>query len=179
MKYLNTFEFLSNEAQKKKISCILIGGFAINFYNVARQTVDVDFLITKNDFEKLLPALEEQGYKVSAQSEVFINLESSDRHFLDLDYMLIDQNVFDSIFKDAREVQISKEKFIVPSLNHLIALKLHSIQGNPRRELKDLLDIVGLVQNNNVDVNSKSFEQLCLSYGNADLLKKIQNFMGK
>jgi predicted nucleotidyltransferase len=178
MKYLNKFELVSTEMQRKKVSCILIGGFAINFYNVVRQTVDIDFLITKNDFEKILPALHVQGYKVMRQSEVFANLESSDRHLLALDYMFIDQDVFGKILKDGRKVQIAKGKFTIPSLNHLIALKLHSIKGNPKRELKDLPDIVGLIENNGVDVRSKSFEQLCLKYGNPGLLEKIRNFFG-
>ena len=178
MNYLNTFELVSAETQKKKISCILIGGFAINFYDVVRQTVDVDFLITKDDFKKILPVLREQGYTVARQSDVFVNLQSSNHRLLDLDYMFIDQDVFEKILKEGRQVKIAKEKFIIPSLNHLIALKLHSIKGNPKRELKDLPDIVGLIENNNVNVNSKSFEQLCLKYGNSGLLTKIRNYFG-
>lgn len=178
MNYSNAFELVSEEAEKKKVTCVLIGGFAINFYNVVRQTTDIDFLIAKGDFEKLLPALHEQGYTVTRRSDVFINLESSNRRLLDLDYMFVDLKVFESILKDGREVQIAKRKFVIPSLNHLIALKLHSIKGNPKRELKDLPDIVGLIQNNDVDVHSKSFEELCLKYGDSGLLEKIRNFIG-
>lgn len=179
MTYSNTFELVSDEMQKRKVSCILIGGFAINFYSVVRQTVDIDFLITKDDFDKILPALHEQGYQVVRQSEVFANLESTDHRLLDLDYMFVDQNVLEKILKDGREVQIAKGKFIIPSIDHLIALKLHSIKGNPKRELKDLPDIIGLVENNGIDVRSKTFEELCLKYGNPDLLVKIRNFMEK
>jgi len=31
----------------------LIGGFAVNYYKVARYTADVDFLIAEEDFEKV------------------------------------------------------------------------------------------------------------------------------
>ena len=179
MNYLNSFELMSAVTQKQKISCILIGGFAINFYNVVRQTTDIDFLITKDDYAKILPVLNEQGYKVTRQNDVFVNLESSNQRLIDLDYMFIDQEVFDKILQDGRQVQVAKGTFIIPSLNHLIALKLHSIKGNPKRELKDLPDIVGLIENNAVDVLSKPFEQLCLKYGNSDLLEKIRKFIRK
>ena len=179
MSYSNTFDLISDESRRKKISCILIGGFAINFYHVVRQTTDIDFLITREDYEKLLPALRAQGYKVSRENKVFVNLESSKRGLIDLDYMFVDSDVFAKIAEDAREVSIAKAKFIIPSLEHLIALKLHSIKGNSKREMKDLPDIIGLIENNGVDVRSKSFEQMCLKYGNAELLKKIRTFMEK
>ena len=93
--------------------------------------------------------------------------------------MFIDRDVFEKILKDGRKIEIAKGKFIIPSLDHMIALKLHSIKGNAKRELKDLPDIVGLIENNGVDIRSKSFEEMCLKYGKPDLLKKIRNFIGK
>ena len=166
MTYTNAFDLVSDETQKRKAFCVLIGGFALNFYSVVRQTVDLDFLITKKDFEKILPDLREQGYKVARQNKVFANLESSDRRLMDLDYMFVDPGVFERILKDGREVQIAKRKFVIPS-----------IKGNPKRVLKDLPDIIGLIENNGIDVRSKPFEELCLKYGNADLLANIRNFM--
>jgi hypothetical protein len=179
MNYLNTFELIADDIQNNKISCILIGGFALNFYKVTRQTLDIDFLITKDDFKKILPVLREQGYKIVNETEVFANLESSDNGLLDLDYMFLDQDVYEKVRKDGREVQIANRKFLIPSLDHLMALKLHSIKGNPKRELKDLPDIIGLIENNGVDAYSNSFGQLCLKYGTQELLEKIHNFLKK
>ena len=92
MKEQSVFHLISDLTKKEGVPCILIGGFAVNHYKVTRQTNDIDFLITKDDFQKILPVLREQGYQVMRQSEVFADLESSDRRLLDLDYMFILNN---------------------------------------------------------------------------------------
>ena len=72
------------------------------------------------------------------------------------------------------DLLIAKQKFIVPALEHLIALKLHSMKHNPKlRENKDMPDIVELIKRNNVKVKSKEFKELCLKYGTEGFYKKI------
>ena len=43
----SVFHLISDATESEGVSCVLIGGFAINHYRVTRQTADVDFLITK------------------------------------------------------------------------------------------------------------------------------------
>ena len=47
MAYQTVFHLISDIINKSGISCILIGGFAVNYYNVTRMTADIDFLIVK------------------------------------------------------------------------------------------------------------------------------------
>ena len=62
----------------------------------------------------------------------------------------------------------------MPSLQHLIAMKLHAIRQNPtQREPKDLQDIFELIAENGVNVQEKSFRELCLKYGTQELYQKI------
>ena len=69
---------------------------------------------------------------------------------------------------------IAGRKFTVPSVEHLIALKLHSIKNNPKlRENKDMADIVELIGVNKIEVRKDSFRDLCLKYGNKELYDKI------
>jgi hypothetical protein len=42
--YPTVFHLISAVSKKTGVFCILIGGFAVNYYKVTRQTADVDFL---------------------------------------------------------------------------------------------------------------------------------------
>lgn len=152
----------------------MIGGFAVNYYKVSRQTADIDFLITKEDFEKLSPLLEKEGFRKDYEQEVFARLFGSSSYLMDADFMFVDKDTLDKIIKEGKEISIAGQKFMVPSLNHLIALKLHAVRYNPRiREYKDLPDIIQLVRINKLDVKDSEFKDLCLKYGTEELYNKI------
>lgn len=175
MKYPTIFHLMSDLSKRAGVCCVLIGGFAVNYYKVTRQTADVDFLITKEDFEKILGLLEKAGYKPNYSQKVFTRLKSSNRAYLmDIDFMFVDKETIVEIIKDGKRVNIAGQKFIVPSLNNLIALKLHSLKYNPKiRESKDLPDIIDLIRINKVDFKSKEFRELCLKYGTGEIYHKI------
>lgn len=174
MKYPTIFHLISAISNKSGVSCVLIGGFAVNYYKVTRQTLDVDFLITREDFDKISEQLQKAGFELDSIKEVFARFRGNDHYLMDIDFMFVDKETLDKIIKDGNEISISKQKFIIPSLNTLIALKLHAIKYNQKlREYKDLPDIINLIRANNVDYKSKKFRGLCLKYGTQELYKKI------
>jgi len=161
-------------SREKNISCVLIGGFAVNYYKVTRQTADVDFLITRSDFERIHPDLEKEGYKKEYLEDAFARLKSDSAYLMDLDFMFVDKETLDKIVAGAKELTIANQKFIVPSLEHLIALKLHSIKNQPKlRKIKDLPDIIGLIKTNNMNAKNEGFRKMCLRYGTEELYSEI------
>lgn len=179
MSYPTVFHLISTLSKKDNVSCVLIGGFAVNYYKLTRQTVDVDFLITESDFEKIEVALKKEGFRKDCiQQGVFIRLKSNKSYLIDLDFMFVDRDTLDKIIKDGKEINIAGQRFIVPSLFHLIALKLHSIKYNPKlREPKDFPDIIGLIRANNIKVKDKEFKELCLKYGTEEIYHEILNYI--
>jgi len=175
MSYKNVFHLLSDISKKTGISLVLIGGFAVNHYNYTRQTIDVDSLIKKEDFQKILELLEASGYKVDYSQEAFVRLISDKRPLLlDIDFMFVDEETLAKIIKDSQKTSIAGYEFIVPSLEHLIALKLHAVKYNPKLRLaKDIPDIINLININKIDVKNEKFKELCLKYGTQDLYQKI------
>ena len=174
MNYPTVFHLISAISKKTGISCILVGGFAVNYYKYTRQTADVDFLITKEDFEKISDLLEKAGYKQDYTQEVFTRFKSSKSYLMDIDFMFVDKETLTKIIKDGKEISIARQKFIIPSLYNLIALKLHSIKYNPKiRESRDLPDIINLIRINEIDFKSKEFRELCLKYGTKEIYNKI------
>ncbi len=176
MKYPTIFHLIAAVFNKKNISAVLIGGFAVNYYKVTHQTADVDFLITKDDFDKILTLLEEEGYEKDYSQDVFVKLTSSQHYLMDIDFMFVDTETLSKITKDAKEIIIAKQKFMVPSLNHLIALKLHSLKFNLKmRENRDLPDIIELIRVNKVNVRGSGFKEICLKFGTEELYNRVLN----
>jgi len=174
MNFPTIFHLISDVTKKAGISCVLIGGFAVNYYKYTHQTADVDFLITEDDFKKIFGLLQKAGYKQDYSQKVFTRLKSNKSYLMDIDFMFVDEDTIEKIIKNGKEISIAGQKFIVPSLFNLIALKLHSIKYNPKiRESTDLPDIVNLIRINKVDFKSKDFRELCLKYGTKEIYEKI------
>ena len=176
MKYRTIFHLISSVFNKVGASGILIGAFAVNYYKALRRTDDIDFLIRKEDYAKIREVLETEGYNEDDAREVFARLKGKSLELIDLDFMFVDKDTFDKIMKDSKKMSIAKQDFRVPSLEHLIALKLHAVKNGPkRRGNKDLFDIVELIAANKVDVKTSDFKNLCLKYGTVEIYNKILN----
>jgi len=174
MKYPTVFHLISSISSDKGVNIILIGGFAINYYKVTRQTADIDFLITKESYEKIQELLEKEGYKKDYAEKVFARLKADSHYLMDIDFMFVDKETMDKIIENGKKISIAKQSFIVPSLEHLIALKLHSLKNNPKLRMnKDLPDVIELIRVNKIDVKSEDFKNLCLKYGTNELYTEI------
>lgn len=173
MKYPSIFHLISSALLEKKAKLVLIGGFAANYYGVSRQTIDLDFLTTKADFKKIVGILKQEGYKKDCSQDIFVRLRTDTDYLLDLDFMFVDKETLSKIIKEGKTTDIANQKFIIPSLMHLIALKLHSIKNNPKRTAKDLIDIIEMVKVNKIDTRSKDFKDLSIEYGTKALYNEI------
>jgi len=175
MNYQSVFHLLSDISKKTGIDLVLIGGFAVNYYKYTRQTVDADFLIREQDFRKILGLLEATGYKKDYSQEAFARLTSTKNLLLlDIDFMFVDEETFAKIIKESQKTSIAGCEFMVPSLEHLIALKLHAVKYNPKIRLaKDVPDIINLIRINKLDAKNAKFKELCLKYATEEIYQKI------
>lgn len=166
---------MAREAQATGVRFILIGGFAVNAYGVARNTLDVDFLISEADYLKLKGPLSSQGYEEIVRTDFFAKQSHKAREAMPIDLLFVDPNTFEMIWLDGGEATVSGHQFKTPSLLHLIALKLHAIkQGSKDRVWKDLPDIINLVIANRMDVSSSDFVEICRKFGPEGIHQKIQ-----
>jgi len=163
-----------------KIPFILVGGLALHFHYYDRLTTDIDFMIAESDFEQIKPHLESLGYKLFAKEDAFARFDGSTKNLMNLDLLFVDQETFDAIRNEGKEIELRKTKLTVPSLYHLIALKLHAIKSNPKfREMKDYPDIVELIHHNNIDINDPAFQKVLLKYGSKETYDKIVSFFSE
>lgn len=167
------FNVLGSIFKKHNIQAILVGGYAVITYKVQRMTFDIDILLTTTDFEKVENDIVNLGYSYINKTDAFVQLKNSDLYFRDLDFILTDENTYQKICNEGMLVTIAQEKFIVPSIFHIIAMKLHAITFNPDREMKDLADIVQLIANNQLDPKEDKIKVLFLNYNANELYEKV------
>ncbi len=178
MKHKNIFHLIAHILEKEKVSCVLIGGFAVNHYKVSRQTADIDILTTQESYEKVLPRFKEEGYRVKYHEKIFARLTNQRYPLMDVDFLFVDARTLLTMVKEGTKVDVGGKKFVVPSLNHLIALKLHFLkQNSSMREFKDLMDILQLVKMNDVNIKAKGFRHICTTYGSEAIYRKISNLL--
>ena len=170
----SVFHLISNITKEEGVPCVLIGGFAANYYRVSRQTGDIDLLMTKENYNKVSKAFRDAGYKEVNNSDAFVNLESNQLSLMKVDCVLVGEDTLKRILNESQELMIAKQKFLVPSLLHLIALKLHAMKNNFKFcFVKYFPDVVNLIKINNVDVKGGKFKEMCLKYGTEDIYKRI------
>ena len=168
------FDLVAKAAAETGARLILIGGFAVNEYGYARNTQDVDFLATDEDYQKLAGVLSASGYEESAKTKVFAKQTVKGMDGLPADFLFVDPETIDRMWRDGRDVTVSGHRFRICSLLHLIALKLHAIkQGSKDRAWKDIPDILNLIRANGMDAGSPDLKSVCQKFGPEGIYHEI------
>ena len=180
MKYRTLFHMLSCKLKEAGIPPVLIGGYAVNAHKVTRQTLDVDLLMTEDDYRRLLPPLRHAGCEEVLHGRLFARIRHPALSLMEVDMVFVDGKTRDGVVKEGKEVELEGEKFFVPSLNHLFALKLHAMKQNIRRRgFRDLQDILDLANANGVDIEKPEFRDLFLKYGPQEIYEEILGLVKK
>jgi hypothetical protein len=69
---------------------------------------------------------------------------------------------------------------LIPSVDHLIAMKLHAIRSSPDRRMRqDALDILDLAERSDMDLGGDRFRDLCERYADEAIRERILAYAGK
>jgi hypothetical protein len=136
-------------------------------------------MIHEADYDRAFAAFRALGYDEFHKSELYAKLKAVRTQGLDVDLMFVNRATFDYVQQHARDVTVYGVPFRVPRPEDIIAMKLHACkQGGFRREIKDLIDIVGIVESQGIDVNAQPFKDLCMKFGDQglydDILKAVR-----
>lgn len=178
MKYKTVFDLIATEFKKAGIDYVLIGGFAVNAHHFSRFTEDVDFMIAEEDASKVAPVLKNLDFELFHEHKNFMRWKASSEYSKILvDLVFTDRVTLTKVLREGLEATVQGCLMRVPSLEHLLAMKLHAIKQQPeRREHKDWLDIMELITVNKVDVRADRFKELCLKLGTPELYERILKY---
>ena len=171
---MSFFGTIHEEAARRKLRFLVIGGLAVNHYGYSRDTSDLDFFISQADRSEWMRLLADFGYASHNDGGNFIQYHPPAQNAWPVDLMLVQEKTFAPILAASRAADFFGVKSRVPSLEHLIALKLHALKNTRMsRFLKDFLDVEYLIRLNRLDLQSENIRELFDKYGTPDLYDKV------
>ncbi|OGV63921.1 MAG: hypothetical protein A2498_09645 [Lentisphaerae bacterium RIFOXYC12_FULL_60_16] len=170
----STLEIVSDGLAARNVPILLIGGMALHAFDVVRQTVDVDCLLADDDADILRAVLTEAGYEEQEHTENFSRYVSPLVHLMDIDVLLVDKHTFTKMLERSRPVEVGHTVIHVPCAAHLIALKLHAMKNDPKRETKDLSDIIEILRNNPGAVPDDELQAIGVRHGPSGIYARLK-----
>ena len=171
---MGLFQQIASEAKKRDLQFLVIGGLAVNFYGYSRDTADLDLLISSKTHDQWKVLFLEMNYSLYREQGTFIQFSPPKEGIWPVDLMTVREPTFRPIFEFGKEVEMYEAKMLIPTLEHLIALKLHALKhSHLGRFLKDFLDVENLVRINHIDLKSDKIRRMFLKYGTAEIYEKI------
>lgn len=177
---MNTLEIVNQKSRERGLEFLVMGGLATNAHGYQRQTADMDLLVKSDDREAWKSLMTELGYQLFHEQGAFAQFSPPESSTWPVDLMFVNRQTFFKMKSASVKVEVQKSSVQIPSAEHLIALKLHALKHTTsRRELKDLLDVAGLIEANKIDINGKSFHELCERYGSQKIKAQIITISAK
>lgn len=177
---MKILDIVAIRAKERGLQFLVIGGHAVNAYGERRQTGDIDLLVREAERNAWLDLITSMGYSLFHQHKAFLQFSPPAVEVWPIDVMLVEDKTLDGLLAESEEVNFGgSENVRIPSIEHLIALKLNVLkQVGRERELKDLADIAALVRIGKLAVKDARFRNLCEKYGTMSIYEKIVDAVG-
>lgn len=172
---IRMIEALSNADLK----FVIVGGYAIAT-SMHRFSVDLDVVMAKQDIEKYVSVLTDNGYSLGYSADITLIYGESFRRFekivnsfpVSVDLLingLVSRTTdaswsFNSIIEDSKKSSIDGVNFLIPSKELLTAMKMHA------GRFADIRDIVALIE----DCDTETIKKNAMK-GNKAKLRAVLN----
>lgn len=134
--------------QENNVHYALMGGYALGLWGVGRTTVDIDFMVIREDLKKVNTIMSGLGYECMHRSENVSQYVSQLKVFGEVDFLHAFRRYSREMINKAEEREIFggslKVKTVKPE--DLIGLKLQAISNDPERKELDMEDIKSLIK---------------------------------
>ena len=138
---------LITEFARLRIRCAAIGGFALGVLGVPRQTMDLDFLVHRDDLEKLDGALTALGYSREFQSENVSQYRHPDLAWGSVDFIHAFRNISLAMLERAKDYPAlgGNQSLRTAQPEDIIGLKVQAMKNDPERWSLEQNDIERLM----------------------------------
>ena len=170
------FERLARQFKKENLNVLLIGGYALQAFGIFRHTIDVDLLLPDADVPVLKNIMKKEDFGLIAETKNFLRFHREQSPARDIDILLVGKRTFDNLYDSSVSLHIMGGDWKVPQPAHFIALKLHAIKNNPRRESRDIADIVEIMEKTK-KVPREKLRTICDKYGPEGVFQRIERYL--
>lgn len=176
MDFKLVLERLLTGFQKKDICYALTGGFALGLWGGSRSTVDLDFLVHREDMDKVHMLMTSLGYELHHHTENVSQYVSPLARFGGIDFIHAFRDASTEMLKRVVEKEIfsgsMKIRTMIPE--DIIGLKLQAVYNNPKREKIDIADIEMLVSVHDKELDWELLKKYFMIFQMDDLFTKIK-----
>lgn len=180
MDFKLVLEKLLTAFKEQDIRYALIGGIALGAWGVPRGTVDIDFLIHRDDMDKVDSTMKSFGYECRHRTENVSQYVSPIRIFGEVDFLhafrtpslsmlqrIVDKQMFDGTVS----VKVLK-------VEDLIGFKLQGMVSDESRKSMDLSDIESLMAANNKNIDWNLIREYFDLFNCSELFHKLKEKYG-
>ena len=162
--------------QDKDIHYALIGGFALGALGITRATVDIDFLVHRDDLDKVHTIMTGLGYDRAFHTDNVSQYLSADNLFGEVDFLHAFREISVGMLQRAENKKIFGGTISIKVLKveDLIGLKVQAIANDETRKPIDLADIKALIALRKTDIEWLLLENYFAMFGFQDLLKDLR-----
>ena len=161
MDFDKVFKFILTDFSSHQINFALIGGFALASWGYPRSTLDIDFLLDKDDLPKVKSQMTALGYDIAHESEEVITFQSKLTPLGLVDFLLAHRHYTKGMLARAKEQSILDErhKIKVVTAEDLIGLKVQASSNDPHRYHQDMADIEAIIRENYTSLDFKLIKE--------------------
>lgn len=147
MDFRLVFEKLLTFFHENNIRYALLGGFAMGVHGVVRSTVDIDFLVFRDDMDKVNTVMNELGYECRYRSENVSQYISPLKVFGEVDFIHAYREISVGMLQRAEEKKVFNQSISLKVLRveDLIGFKVQAMANDKSRKATDLNDIESLM----------------------------------
>lgn len=166
----------ANDIPRTGLDCLLIGGFAVNYYGYTRNTLDVDFMIAADSLATVRCVMIDAGFTNITASENVIFFTAPDSP-MRADFLLVDSETMPKLLANAISATVYGHILKLPALKDLIAMKLFAVaHAKMPRAIKDIPDIAYLTILNNLNLE-KDILPLCKQFACDSVFKEVSKLV--
>lgn len=147
MNFTRISEKLVKAFEKEGVRYALIGGLALGLHGVHRATVDIDFLVHRDDMDKVGGIMSALGYERHFRSDNVSQYASPLSAFGEVDFLHAFREASVGMLERAEEKETFGGALKVRTVGteDLIGLKVQAMANDERRREGDLADIEALL----------------------------------
>lgn len=148
MDFEKTLELLLAGFESRGIRCAAIGGFALGVLGAPRSTLDLDFLVHRDDLAALHEFMESSGYTRRFASENVSQYVASDRALAYVAFLHAFRSVSLGMLGRAARTPVlgGTRTLLVLEAEDVIGLKVQAMANDPSRANKETADIEALAE---------------------------------
>ncbi|MEK6589893.1 MAG: nucleotidyl transferase AbiEii/AbiGii toxin family protein [Nitrospinota bacterium] len=180
MHFKLVLEKLLTDFDRHNIRYALMGGLALGAWGVPRSTVDIDFLVNREDMEKVDAIMRGLGYECRHKTENVSQYLSPLRIFGEVDFLHAFRTPSLSMLESAEEKKMFGDTVSVKVLKieDLIGFKVQAVANDESRKAVDIADIESLIAYNKDRLNWSLIEEYFTLFGLIELYNDLKKKYG-